>query len=225
MQRNFERSLSAVLAHEGGYVDHPKDPGGATNMGITHKTLALWRKVTPYWDLPKSEIKALKRSEAAAIYRANYWDKIKGDDLPSGLDYAVMDYAVNSGPGRAAKALQRLVGVAEDGQIGPDTLREVAAVHPDNLASLIAAYCDGRMAFLRGLPTFPTFGKGWTSRVTGVRKLALEMAGDKLPIDLPDEPETPASEPANKPSRVGWVVFAIVAAAAAGGIAFFTPLF
>jgi lysozyme family protein len=216
MQRNFERSLSAVLAHEGGYVDHPKDPGGATNMGITHKTLALWRKVTPYWDLPKSEIKALKRSEAAAIYRANYWDKIKGDDLPSGLDYAVMDYAVNSGPGRAAKALQRLVGAAEDGQIGPDTLRKVAAVHPDNLASLIIAYCDGRMTFLKGLPTFGTFGKGWTSRVTGVRKLALEMAGDKLPIDLPDDPEAPASELA-KPARPVWpfVIGAVLLAIAA----------
>ena len=216
MQRNFAAALSAVLKHEGGYVDHPSDPGGATNLGITHKTLAAWRKVVPFTKLPKSEIKALTRDEAAAIYRANYWNAIHGDDLPAGIDYAVMDYAVNSGPGRAAKTLQRLVGVPEDGQIGPVTLAAVGKVHPTNIASLINAYCDARMAFLTKLPTFATFGKGWTARVKGVRSLALEMAAqtpaNPKPQPIPVQPpETPAKGKSGLP---GWVVAAAVLAAA-----------
>ncbi|WP_082555208.1 glycoside hydrolase family 108 protein [Devosia sp. Root635] len=116
MDRNFARALSAVLKQEGGYVDHPADPGGATNMGITHKTLARWRMVSPWWKLPKSAVMELQRPEAAKIYRANYWDAVRGDDLPSGLDLALFDFAVNSGPGRAVKMLQTIVGVTADGQ-------------------------------------------------------------------------------------------------------------
>lgn len=173
MRANFDAALSAVLVHEGGYVDHPKDPGGATNLGITHKTLANWRKVVPWWDLDKSEIKNLTRDEAARIYRAKYWDLIRGDQLPAGIDYAVLDFAVNSGPARAAKALQRIVKAKVDGLIGPDTLR---ALDQYVVASVINQLCDDRMAFLQRLPTFGVFGRGWTSRVKGVRKLALQMA-------------------------------------------------
>ena len=168
---NFPACLADVLVHEGGYVDHPKDPGGATNLGITIGTLTGWlgRQAT------KAEVKALTKTTVAPIYRANYWDKIGGDDLPSGLDAAVFDFAVNSGPGRAAKLLQRLVGVPQDGQIGPVTLAAVAKA--PNVAGLINAYCDARMAFLRGLGTFDTFGRGWTRRVDGVRKKSLQMVG------------------------------------------------
>lgn len=184
-ERGFDRALTLVLAHEGGYVDHPSDPGGATNLGITRKTLARWRKVTPWTDLPKSEVKALTNAAVAPIYRAFYWDEINGDKLPAGLDYAVFDYAVNSGPGRAAMALQRLVGVADDGEIGPITLAAVAKRKP---ADLINALCDERMAFLMRLSTYPVFGRGWKSRVDGVRKTALGIAAEAKPVIQPSAP-------------------------------------
>lgn len=190
-ERGFDRALLLVLAHEGGYVDHPSDPGGATNLGITRKTLARWRKVTPWTDLPKSEVKALTKASVAPIYRAFYWDEINGDKLPAGLDYAVFDYAVNSGPGRASMALQRLVGVADDGEIGPITLAAVAKRKP---ADLINALCDERLAFLRRLSTFPVFGRGWTSRVAGVRKVALEMAAEAKPVAQPAGPTVTAAD-------------------------------
>lgn len=184
-ERGFDRALPLVLAHEGGYVDHPSDPGGATNLGITRKTLARWRKVTPWTDLPKSEVKGLTKAAVAPIYRAFYWDEINGDKLPAGLEYAVFDYAVNSGPGRAAMALQRLVGVADDGEIGPITLAAVAKRKP---ADLINALCDERMAFLMRLSTYPVFGRGWKSRVDGVRKTALGMAAEAKPVTQPSAP-------------------------------------
>ena len=170
-----------MLVHEGGYVEHLSDLG-ATNLGITRKTLARWCKVSPWTDLPKAEVKALTKAPVAPIYRAFYWDEINGDKLPPSLDYAVFDYAVNSGPGRAAMALQRLVAVADDGEIGPVTLAAVAKRQPFDL---INALCDERMAFLRRLSTFSVFGKGWTSRVFSVRKVALEMATETKPVTQP----------------------------------------
>jgi lysozyme family protein len=100
--------LPLVLNHEGGYVDHPKDPVGATNLGVTIGTLSGWlgRKAT------KAEVKALTVKDVAPIYRHNYWDKVRGKDLPAGLDYAVFDFAVNSGPFKAASSLQTILGVA-----------------------------------------------------------------------------------------------------------------
>ena len=195
---NFPACLADVLVHEGGYVDHPKDPGGATNLGITIGTLTGWlgRQAT------KAEVKALTKTTVAPIYRAKYWDKVRGDDLPSGLDAAVFDFAVNSGPGRAAKLLQRLVGVPQDGEIGPMTLAAVAKA-PD-IAALINAYCDARMTFLRGLGTFDTFGKGWTRRVDGVRAKSLQMAKDGVssaPAPVPAQPtkRPPAAIPQKSP--------------------------
>lgn len=184
-ERGFDRALPLVLAHEGGYVDHASDPGGATNLGITRKTLARWRKVSPWTDLPKAEVKGLTKAAVAPIYRAFYWDEINGDKLPAGLDYAVFDYAVNSGPGRAAMALQRLVGVADDGEIGPITLAALAKRKP---ADLINALCDERMAFLMRLSTYPVFGRGWKSRVDGVRKTALGIAAEAKPVIQPSAP-------------------------------------
>lgn len=186
MRDNFEQALSAVLKHEGGYVDHPKDPGGATNLGITIGVLSEWlgRPAT------KAEVKALTVEKAAPIYRKRYWDVVKGDDLPAGVDYAVFDFAVNSGPSRAAIFLQELVKVVPDGKIGPLTLKAVLA---DDAKDLINDLCDERVAFLKRLSTFPAFGKGWMSRVAGVRKLALEMAMAPVhPIDLPDNHEPAA---------------------------------
>jgi lysozyme family protein len=211
MYRRFPAALSAVLKEEGGYVDNPSDPGGATNMGITRKTLAAWRKVVPYTSLPKSAVKALTPAEAGEIYRANYWNVIKGDQLPDGLDYAVFDFAVNSGPGRAAKVLQGILGVAADGQIGPDTL---SAAGRANVAKTINELCDQRMAFLAALPTYAVFGNGWKARVGRVRTLALQMAGS-IPAPAPTKPAPAPQKPANK---AGLIIVAVLVIAA---IAFF----
>lgn len=173
MEKNFQRSLDAVLVHEGGYVDHKKDPGGATNMGITHATLSRWRKRR----VTKTDVKHLSKNEAAEIYRAKYW--LRSDDLPSGVDYCVFDYGVNSGPSRAAKGLQRAIGVKADGVIGPLTLR---AVRDKPAKDIINIMCDKRLAWLKRLKHWPTFGKGWARRIAGVRKLSLEMASERKTI-------------------------------------------
>jgi lysozyme family protein len=189
MDANYSRSLAAVLKHEGGYVDHPKDPGGATNLGITIGTLSDWigRRAT------KAEVKALTVGKVAPIYRQKYWDVVKAGEMPAGLDYALFDFAVNSGPAKAAITLQTILGVASDGKIGPLTL---AAVAKHNPSTLINELCSHRLAFLERLSTWPTFGKGWASRVNGVRALALEMAKDATPAPSKPIPVSPLPPPA-----------------------------
>ena len=169
MEANFFKSLEMVLKHEGGFVDHPDDPGGATNKGITHKTYSdfLGR---PLEDV--DELKNIPDEHVQLIYKQGYWDKVKGDNLPSGVDFAIFDWAVNSGPGRAAKALQKAVGATADGAIGPKTL---AAVEAADAAEIIKAVADDREAFYRSLRTFNTFGKGWLRRNKETRDFALEM--------------------------------------------------
>lgn len=181
MESNFHRSIIAVLKHEGGYVDHAKDPGGATNRGITFATLKAWRGKP----ITKADVRDLTEAEAVLIYRANYWSRLKCDDLPAGVDYCVLDFGVNSGPARAAIYLQEIVGVAPDGKIGPLTLQAVAKW--DSVA-LIEALCAKRMGFLKRLSTWPTFGKGWSARVTGVLRLAKDMA-----ITMPQRPPVPVT--------------------------------
>lgn len=166
---NFGVALTSVLAHEGGYVDHPKDPGGATNRGITQVVYDDWRITN---SLPCVSVKDITTAEVMAIYRSRYWNRINGDELPTGVDYCTFDFAVNSGVNRAARYLQKAVGATEDGQIGPTTLKAVKAKNP---AVLIDAVCNARMAFLKRLPIFNTFGKGWSHRVEDVRAKAKEM--------------------------------------------------
>lgn len=168
MNNNFEKALALVLEHEGGYVDHPKDPGGATNKGVTQAVYDAYRKVRGRGHM---SVKFITDEELRAIYKFQYWDKVQGDFLPSGLDYAVFDFAVNSGVTRAAKYLQAVLGVAQDGQIGARTLAAITGP-----VKTIKALCDRRMSFLRNLRTFLTFGRGWTRRVTEVRAHALDMA-------------------------------------------------
>jgi lysozyme family protein len=168
MKDNFETSLALVLEHEGGYVNHPKDPGGATNFGVTQAVYSAYRKTQ---GKPNQSVKFITTAETRAIYKFQYWDRVRGDLMPLGLDYAVFDFAVNSGVGRASKYLQAVLGVAQDGQIGARTL---AAIQSPK--ATIFALCARRMSFLRNLGTFLTFGKGWTRRVTGVRAKALDMA-------------------------------------------------
>ncbi|WP_127145665.1 glycoside hydrolase family 108 protein [Pelagibacterium montanilacus] len=179
--------LAHVLAHEGGYVDHPSDPGGATNRGITRKTLARWRGVAPWWALAKSEVRDLSKAEAGSIYKARYWDRCRAGSLPAGLDLALFDFAVNSGPDRAIKALQALVGVVRDGFVGPITL---GAVAQRDTRALIEALCDHRMGFLQRLTHWASFGRGWTSRVEAVRAAALADAGLSFQPEPQKDPET-----------------------------------
>ena len=169
MNNNFEESLAHVLKHEGGYVDHPKDPGGATNLGCTKK---VWEEWVGH-EVTKDDIKALTIADVSPLYKQRYWDKCRGDDLPRGVDFAVFDLAINSGVGRASKLLQRAVGVAADGAIGPATLAAVANANPRELATKI---CELRLAFLQALPTWETFGKGWGRRVKETEKTAFNMA-------------------------------------------------
>jgi len=169
MNSNFPPSLAAVLVHEGGRVDDPQDPGGRTAFGITQRVYDAWRGSH---GLAVRDVWKIEQSETAAIYRHEYWDAIRGDDLPSGLDYCIFDFAVNSGVNRASRYLQRAAGVADDGKIGPMTL---AAVKAEPAPELIAAVCNARLAFLQQLPTFVRFGRGWTARVAEVRAKATEM--------------------------------------------------
>lgn len=187
MDQNFGTVMPLVLKHEGGYVNHPKDPGGHTNKGVTLLTFQRYKPGATVADLKKISDEMVYR-----IYRDGYWNKVKGDQLPSGVDYAVFDFAVNSGPDRAAKYLQAAVGVKQDGIVGPDTLNAVAKHDPVKLVNTI---CDNRLAFLKRLATWDTFGKGWSSRVAGVRKKAVALAKEaNLPAptnSLPVEPPKP----------------------------------
>ena len=153
MAENFERALPLVLQHEGGYVDHPRDPGGATNLGVTIGTLSDWlgRPAS------KAEVKALTRDSVAPIYRKNYWDATGCGSMASGVDYCHFDAAVNSGPGQAKRWY-------------------AAARNKENAAEIVKAYCARRRGFLQGLRTFSTFGKGWMRRVAGVEAIATKWA-------------------------------------------------
>jgi lysozyme family protein len=186
---DFARALPLVLKHEGGYVDHPRDPGGATNLGVTIGTLSGWlgRPAT------KAEVRALTVDAVAPIYRKNYWDAVRGDDLPSGVNYCVFDFGVNSGPRRAIMALQRALNVADDGIIGPVTLAAARTAGPERLVSRI---CSDRLAFMRRLSTWPTFGRGWQRRVEGVEREALRMIKDAPPRLTMPSPTPPSGEPA-----------------------------
>lgn len=169
---NISKALEHVLAHEGGYVNHPKDPGGATNMGITQRVYDAYRDRQGQ---PRRSVRAITSDEVADIYKRQYWDAVRGDDLPSGLDYAVFDYAVNSGPRRAAQDLQRELGVTVDGIIGQITLAAIAKV---DVFDLIERLCARRFRFLTGLKNWKHFGVGWGNRVADVQDVALALAAD-----------------------------------------------
>lgn len=169
MKSNFEDSLARVLASEGGFVNHPKDPGGMTNLGCTK---AVWEAFVGH-PVSEADMRALTPEMVAPLYRRKYWDAVCGDQLPKGLDYAVFDAAINSGPGRAVKWLQEVAGTSVDGSIGPKTLSAVNAFSP---LEIIAQYNDRRLQFLESLPTWPTFGKGWGNRVAHVQSVASLLA-------------------------------------------------
>jgi Glycosyl hydrolase 108/Predicted Peptidoglycan domain len=166
----FGSCMAVVLREEGGFVDNPADPGGATNMGITLRTLAAWRHAPTSVE----DVRNLSVDEAERIYRAHYWNAMSCDSLPAGVDLMVFDFGVNAGPEEAIRTLQRAVGVTADGRMGPATLGAVARMNP---ADLTARLAEERLNFYRGLSTFSTFGAGWTRRVDEVKADALKMIG------------------------------------------------
>lgn len=192
MLDKFDACHAITAKWEGGWSDHPADPGGKTMYGITQATLSayLGRPAT------NAEIRALSKAQATAIYRERYWKRVGGDQLPSGVDLCVYDFGVNSGPDRAVKSLQTALGVKADGWVGELTL---SAIRDRNPRDIINALCDRRLAFLKALPTWNSFGKGWANRVADVRKRAMAMAaGATQPEMGPVVPEggTPKAVPA-----------------------------
>ncbi len=189
--KNLSFALSEILKHEGGYVDNPHDPGGATNMGITRKTLALWRGIKPWSKLPKNEVKRIKMTEVRAIYKARYWDLIRANKLPSGLDLALFDFAVNSGVARAAKTLQTLLKVRRDGIVGVITLRALKReIERVGVAVIIKNICQIRLSFLQRLSIFSTFGRGWKRRVASVLRVSLGLVDIGEDINFEKEKRT-----------------------------------
>ncbi len=169
MNQTFAPAMTLLLVHEGGFVDNPADPGGMTNLGVTRRA---WQAYTGH-AVNETDMRALTPLDVTPFYETRYWNVIRGDDLPAGVDFCTFDTCVNSGPNRAVILLQEALGIARDGRIGPLTL---AAATAQPAATTIAAYTIGRLAYLKSLPTWNTFGKGWTTRVEEVEQEALALA-------------------------------------------------
>jgi lysozyme family protein len=204
---SYDEALRRVLAHEGGYTNHPSDPGGPTNFGITIGDYRRYAKP----DATAADVRAMRLAEAKAIYRTKYWAALRCDEMPAGVDYALFDYGVNSGVGRAGRVLQRLLGVAADGRIGDETL---AAVRRRDARKLIAWLCDERLAFLKRLKTRPVFGKGWSRRVAEVRAAALVMADRAQAVSGPVRDTTMKRRARTRKGATGAIIAAGAAAQA-----------
>ena len=168
MKVNYDKCLETILHHEGGYVNHPKDPGGETNLGVTKKVYQEHGGT--------KDMKDLLVEDVAPIYKKGYWDKMKCDDIPSGLDLCLFDFGVNAGPGRAAKFLQQMIGTTVDGGIGPNTLAKLEEyIRENGEHEAVNKYQEMRQKYYEQLSTFATFGRGWTRRVQETTKLALDL--------------------------------------------------
>jgi lysozyme family protein len=177
MNSNFALCLKHLLMHEGGYVNHPSDPGGITNLGVTAR---VWEEWVGH-PVDEKQMHALTPTLVAPLYRRKYWDACRADELISGLDYAVFDVAVNSGVGCAIKLLQSCVGATPDGGYGSITAALVKKAEQEDPIRLIELYCAKRLEFLESLKTFPVFGKGWSRRVAEVKSDSLAMARGTSP--------------------------------------------
>lgn len=199
----YDAALRRLLQHEGGYSNHPSDPGGPTKFGIT---IADYRRyVKP--DATAEDVRAMPLARAQDIYREKYWNALRCDELPAGLDYAVFDYGVNSGASRAAKVLQRLLGLPVNGRMSEAV---VAAAKSQDAADLIARLCDERLTFLKSLRTWPVFGAGWGRRVAEVRRAAFAMANgaldDGAAAPAPGRGQVPAATSARKATTAAVIV-------------------
>lgn len=195
MKSNFDACLAELLRHEGGFTLNRADPGNWTGGKVGVGSLRGTNMGISAAAYPGEDIRGMTRARAATIYRRDYWDKVRGDDLPAGLDLVALDAAANSGPLRGAKWLQGAVGAVPDGKIGPATLAAARACDP---VQAINRACDARLDFLRGLGTWPTFGKGWARRVESIRATALDMA--QPPRPEPKPVPRPVPKPTLKPA-------------------------
>ncbi|MEK8050951.1 glycosyl hydrolase 108 family protein [Ideonella sp. DXS22W] len=177
----FLQALPFVLKWEGGYVNHPADPGGATNKGITQKVYDEWRGRQ---GLPARSVKELEDSEMHALYESGYWLPPKCDKLDDPLNLVQFDTAVNMGVGRAARFLQQAVGAGVDGSIGPGTLQCVANCDPGDA---LENYCNTREAYYKNLvagnPKLGVFLKGWMNRLNALRQ-QIGLPGHESPVPL-----------------------------------------
>ena len=165
LQNNFDQCFEWLLAHEGGYVNNPRDLGGMTNLGVTASNWQNWTHSIA----SETTMRDLTPDDVRPFYRVKYWNALSCDALPSGVEWAVFDFGVNSGILRSAKYLQRVLGVNQDGYIGQLTIDAAKVRDPKEL---IAAVCDARQEFLQSLSTFSQFGRGWLRRVNEVRTQA-----------------------------------------------------
>lgn len=200
-KETYDEALPALLKHEGGHVNHPSDPGGETNYGITIAVARASGYNGPMRSIPMDVVKR--------IYRTKYWDALRCDDLPRGVDYAVFDYGVNSGIGRSGKVLRRVLGLSDSSyQVTKDVLSAIGKVDPEKLVDDI---CSERMRFLQSLKTWPVFGKGWGRRVTEVKALALRLAkSNPPPVIPPPDVHVPEAPVAEQPSFIAAIIAAIL---------------
>lgn len=168
MLSNFKQSFEMMLGSEGGFVNNPADPGGMTNLGVTKAT---WENFIGRQSDEK-EMRGLTPYKVEPLYRNKYWNAVRGDDLPSGIDYLVFDFAVNAGIGRSIKTLQSAVGTQPDGDFGLLTMAAVQLISPQEL---IEKFSQAKESFYRSLDTFDTFGKGWLNRIEEVKVKASAM--------------------------------------------------
>ena len=178
MLNNWDKSFDMVIAHEGGFTNDERDPGnklpdgrkGSTMWGCTQTN---WEKYIGH-EVTQDDMKALKKEDVKPLYKRDYWDAIRGDDLPAGVDYAVFDFAINAGPAAARKMIQKALGVTADGSIGPATMK---AIQDAEGKDLLEKFSHSKEAFYKSLSTFPTYGKGWLKRVADVQTSASTMIG------------------------------------------------
>lgn len=171
---SFETCLTETLKWEGGWSNHKDDPGGPTMRGVIQRVYDAWRKRN---GLPRRSVRHIEEAELQAIYRENYWQLVRGDELPPGVDLCVFDYGVNSGPSRSVSHLQEVLGVKIDGNMGPVTLDAVNAADP---VEIVKKLCARRRKFVRQTKTYHVFGKGWNRRIDGIEQIACAMC--ELPI-------------------------------------------
>lgn len=219
MKESYAKAQQLVLVYEGGKVDDPQDPGGRTNQGVTQRVFSAYLREH---GMPARDVYSMTVAERDVIYRAQYWDRVRGDMLPVGVDFVIYDGAVNSGVAQSVKWAQRAVGVNADGVMGEVTLDAIRN-HGDHDA-LVAAICARRMGFLKALKTWPRFGKGWSARVANVLKNGQAMASGSVgptPVFTPegakkasvvDAKKAPARAPADALASGGVVTTTLTTA-------------
>lgn len=215
MKSTYARAMKGIRLSEGGYSNHRKDPGGATNFGIIQTVYDEYRSSKR---MAKQSVRLISETEVNDIYKTRYADKVRYDELPAGIDYATLDGAVNSGVSRGAKWLQAALGISADGVVGAGTISASAKA---DAIKIVKAMCAKRMSFLRGLTIFSTFGKGWTSRVSRVEAESVSMAMEargisakSLPLALTAEADDAAAK--SKKANAGGTASGAGAAGSAG---------